>query len=300
MKGCARSCLLLLLGWGAASFAFYSYFVKLRDFGSPMYWASIVAGLFVISVLAYARGIGVAYRERKMLLDALAGTPPVDGRWSAVSGTIRATTPLTAPFSGAYVVAYEYKIHRHERHGNESSEVEYYEGKALAPSTINTRQGSVRLLSVPVMTEIDEESIPSAMALVNANAYIARTNFTPRDDIKKRRAGLAAEWTDDDGEFRIDKRDARQPDLDETFTFDEKHIKQGEHVCAFGLYSAERRGLIPHPNWAKQTRVVRGDATKVADQLRRKMIRYVAGMVIFSALVYGIVWLYQYKAATLP
>ncbi|HEX8153943.1 MAG TPA: hypothetical protein VF698_12490, partial [Thermoanaerobaculia bacterium] len=107
--------------------------------------------------------------------------------------------------------------------------------------------------------------------------------------------------TDDDGSYRVDKRiDGRGVTFDDTFTYDEKHIRQGEQVCAFGLFSSERRGLIPHPNWARQTRVVRGDTSKVAEQLRRKMIKYFAAMLIFAAIVAGIVWLYQYKAATLP
>src|SRR5688500_4196886 len=101
MKGCARSCILLLLGWGAAAYAFYVYFVSIRDFGPPMYWASAIAGLFVVAAIGYALGIGTRHRERKMLLDAVAGTPPEDGQWAAVSGTVQTMSPLTAPISGA-------------------------------------------------------------------------------------------------------------------------------------------------------------------------------------------------------
>jgi hypothetical protein len=299
MKGCARSCILLLLGWAAAAYAFYRYFVSLRDFGPPMYWGSAFAGLFVVAAIGYAAGIGTAYRERKMLLDAMAGTPPADGQWAGISGTIHSSTPLIAPISGERVVAYEYKIHRDERVGKTSSEIVYYDGKALAPSTIATRQGSVRMLCVPAFTDIEAESISQSTALQRARAYLASTPFTIYDTATKRRTRIEEEWTDDDGQFRLDRQHfTREVDLADGFHFEEKHINQGEQICAFGLYSRERGGLIPHPNWAKQTRLMRGDPSKVAAQLRRRMINYFIGAIVCSGLVYAIVRLYHYKVAT--
>ncbi|MEA2465633.1 MAG: hypothetical protein QOJ98_3380 [Acidobacteriota bacterium] len=299
MKGCARSCLLLLLGWGIAAYAFYRYFVGLRDFGAPMYWGSAVAGLLVVGAIGYAAGIGTAYRERKMLLEAMAGTPPADGRWAGISGTIHSTTPLTAPISGERVVAYEYRIHRDERVGKTMSEIVYYDGKALAPSTIATRQGSVRLLSLPAFTEFEAESIAQSEAARRAKSYVAGTPFTIYDTATKRRTRIEEEWTDDDGQYRHDRQHfTRETDLGDDFHFEEKHVKQGEQVCAFGLYSRERGGLIPHPNWAKQTRLVRGDVSKVAVQLRRRMINYCIAAIVCSVLVYAIVQLYHYKVAT--
>lgn len=301
MKGCARSCLLWLLGWGAAAGAFYYFFVNLRDFGPPMYWASALAGLFVVAIVGYALGIGLAYRERKMLLDAVAGTPPEDGQWVALSGTIHSMSPLTAPISGVSAVSYEYKIYRHEQVGRSSSEIIYYQGKALAPSTIATRQGSVRLLSVPMFNDVEAETIPWQQAVERAKEFVAGTTFERMDTSKKRRTRLEDEWTDDDGEFRVDKQKATgDVDLADDFRFEEKRIENGEQVCAFGVYSRQRGGLIPHENWSKQTRVMRGDPAKVADQLRRRMVNYTIAILIFSGLTYGIVRLYLYKAATLP
>ncbi len=301
MKGCARSCLLLLLGWGVAAYAFYRYFVSLHDFGAPMYWGSAAAALFLVAAIGYLAGIGTAYREQKMLLDAIAGTPPTDGQWAGISGTIHSTTPLTAPISGERVVAYEYKIHRSERFGKSSSDVVYYDGKALAPSTIATRQGSVRLLSLPAFTDIEAASITQSEAVHRAKAYIATTPFTIYDTATKRRTRIEKEWTDDDGQYRHDRQHfTREIDLADGFHFEEKHIRQGEQVCAFGLYSRERGGLIPHPNWAKQTRLMRGDSSKVAEQLRRRMRNYFIAAVVCSALVYAIVRLYQYQVAALP
>lgn len=300
MKGCARSCLLWLLGWGAAAYAFYFYFTSLHDFGAPMYWGSAAAGLFVVATVGYALGIGTAYRERKTLLDAMTGTPPEDGKWVAVSGTIQTPYPLTAPISGQPAVAYEYKISRDEGSGKGRAEIVYYSGKALAPSTISTRQGTVRLLAVPAFTELDNSEISSANAGENVREYIEQTTFQARDTSKKRREGLEAEWTDDDGQFRSDKQMAGLPDdFPNNFEFQEKRIQQGEQICAFGLFSRQRGGIVPHPNWSKHTRIMRGDASAVASKLRSRMIKYFVGAVIFAGLAYGIVRLYEYQVAKL-
>jgi hypothetical protein len=300
MKGCARTCILWLVGWAAASYAFYFYFNSLRDFGPPMFWASAIAGLAVVAAIGYALGIGTAYRERKTLLEAMAGAPPADGQWVAVSGTIHSMAALTAPISAKEAVAYEYKIYRHERTGKSTTQVTYFEGKALAPSTIATRHGSIRLLSVPSFTDIANENVPWSDAVEHAKAYVASTEFTMFDTSKERRNAVEEESTDDDGQYRLDRQHKMSEiDLADDFRFEEKRIGQGEQVCAFGLYSRTRGGLIPHPNWANQTRLMRGDAKTVAAQLRSRMVKYTIGIVVFGAIAYGIVWLYQYKAATL-
>lgn len=298
MKGCARTCILWLLGWAIAAYAFYFYFVSLRDFGPPMYWAAIIAGLCVQAAIGYALGIGMAYRERKTLLEAMSGTPPADGQWAAVSGTIRSMAPLIAPISGKEAVTYEYKIYRHESRGKNDSQVTYFDGKALAPSTIATRHGSVRLLSVPSFNDIALEDVRWQEALANAREYVARTEFRMHG---QDRNAVEEESTDDDGQYRRDRQySTHEVDLADDFRFEEKRIGNDEQVCAFGLYSRQRGGLVPHPNWAKQTRLMRGDAMTVANQLRSRMIKYAIGIVVFSAIAWGIVRLYQYKAATLP
>lgn len=300
MKGCARSCLLLLLGWAAVAYAFYVWFVRLHDYGSETIWAAIVAGFCVVASIGYAIGVVTAHRERRMLLEAMTGTPPADGQWVGISGTIQATAPLTAPLSGQRVAAYEYKIARNERVGKSSSEVIYYDGKGLAPSTIATRHGSVRLLAVPSFNDIEAEPLLASAAFERAAAYIRETPFTSFKTSKDRRTHLEEEWTDDDGQYRLDRqRHDSEIDLADGFYFHEKNVKQGEQVCAFGLYSRQRGGLIPHPNWAKQMRLMRGDTTNVAGQLRKRMIQYSFGAVIFAGIAYGIVRFYQYQVTLL-
>ena len=298
MKGCARTCILWLVGWAAAAYAFYTYFIGIRDFGPPMYWAAIGAGLCIALIASYVLGIGQAWHERKMLLDAMGGVPPPDGKWAAVAGTIHSMSPMTAPISGLDSVTYEYKIYRTEGSGKSSAQVTYYDGKALTPCTIATRSGSVRLLSVPSFQDIEPSEVPWQTAVANATEYIARTEFVMREQAKN---SVEEESADDDGNYRRDRRySTDEVNLADDFRFEEKRIGQGEQVCAFGLYSRSRGGLIPHPNWAKQTRFMRGNAIGVADKLRARMIKYAIGVFVFGGIAYGIVRLYEYKAATLP
>jgi hypothetical protein len=106
----------------------------------------------------------------------------------------------------------------------------------------------VRLLSLPAFTDIEAASRAPSAALQRARDYVTRTAFTIYDTSKKRRERIESEWTDDDGQFRFDRQYyTREIDLEDKFLFEEKHIGQGEQVCAFGLYSRQRGGLIPHP-----------------------------------------------------
>jgi hypothetical protein len=286
---------LWLAGWAAAAAGFYFYFLRFGILDPQIYWAAGGAGLCTAICIAYVIGIWNSWRERTALLDTVAGTPPEDGQWVAVSGHIRALSPLRTPLSASAAVAYEYKISRMERSGKNTSEVTYYDGKAITPSSIATRQGTVRLLAVPAF-DIPEEKIDHRTAVANALQYISATRFQTSVTPKGEKIAMEHEMVDDDGNFRVDKKH-RDNDVDlEDCRYHEKVIKQGEMICAFGLFSRQRGGLIPHANWAKQTRIMRGDATDVARQLRNRIIKYTIGIVIFAAAVYGIVWLYQTNA----
>lgn len=295
MKGCARTCLLGLLFFLAASGAFYLY---LRDFGvlyPQIWWASGGSGLCVSLAISYALAIATISKERAMLLGAMVGHPPQDGKWVAVSGTIRSLNPLRAPISGVAAIAYKYEMYRMERSGKSTSKVTYYEGKALTPSTIASKQGAIRLLAVPTL-DVPAENIESQIARANATQYVQATTF---EKSSTQPFGTDKEAADDDGMYRVDKRNSdREIEVAEC-KLEERHIKQGEMVCAFGLYSSQRGGLVPHPNWSKPARIMRGDANAVAGQLRKRMIRYSFGIIFFSAAAFGIVKLYQRAAPAL-
>jgi hypothetical protein len=70
--------------------------------------------------------------------------------------------------------------------------------------------------------------------------------------------------------------------------FEERHIRNGETVCAFGLYSRERGGLVPHANWAKPTRIMRGEASVVAEQLRLRLRRWKTFAIVLTVIAVAV------------
>ncbi|HEX6641301.1 MAG TPA: hypothetical protein VF215_09315 [Thermoanaerobaculia bacterium] len=299
MKGCARSCLLWLGGWIIGAAAFYVYLQRFGVIVPGLWWAAAGAGLCTLASIAYLLAIGTSVKERAMLLGAIVGNRPKDGAWVAISGTIRSNEPLQTPITGATAVAYEYQISRDETSSTSNtrkSKAIHYEGKALAPSTITTRQGAFRLLAVPTL-DVPREHPQTPDAFARAAKYVKTTAFQTSNTPKDERIGMEQEAADDDGFFRVDKH-LSDGNVDvTTCRLEERHIKQGEMVCAFGLYSVARGGLIPHPNWSRTARLMRGDATTVSDQLGNRIIKYAIGAVIFAAAAFGITKLYESKAS---
>lgn len=277
MTGCARTCLLWVLGWVAGACAFFFLLREIRYVEPHIWWASGIAGVCSGMAAGYAIGVRGLARERRMLLHAARGATPPDGQWVAVSGAIRSSSPLRAPISGAESVAYEYRITHEDNRSSDASTLLYYDGKALARSTI----GSVRLLAVPSL-DVPKAKVDRKRAVENAQRYVASTTFETRGTSRDERKGVEAESTSDEGEFRRDREYHGGIDV-AGCTFEERHIAQNETVCAFGLYSRERGGLVPHPNWAKPTRIMRGDAATVAAELLKRMQRWKVGATCFAA-----------------
>ena len=270
--------------WAAFAAAFYVYFRSVADLGVATWLTSIATGLVVSMAVLLLHSVFTAGRERTMLIEAATGETPQDGKRVAVSGEIRSRTPVRGPISGEPVVAYEYTISRDEKLGRNSSEVTWYDGKALAASTIATRHGAIRLLSVPRL-DIEAASVEPETALRNAMQHVRTATFARRDTPNERTSLLEQEWTDDDGVYQIDRRHfGAEVDLADRFRFQEQHLEQGAMVCAFGVYSKARGGLVPDEQWGGHTTVMRGSALDVAAQLRSRMVRYSVGAVVLLAV----------------
>jgi len=296
MKGCARSCLTGLLGLGVAIAAFFLLFRQFGPDREDIVPAAAVAGFLTtlsISFLWSARGV---LRDRGLIRDAIAGQPPVDGKWAGLSGVIRSSSPIAAPISGKSAVAFKYTISQSVGSGKSAHVVSHYEGMALAAPKISTSAGTYWLLAVPTF-DMETSDVEKSDALRNAAAYIAATRFETTATPKEERQTLEKEWTDDDGVFRRDRKGTDEADLT-LCRFDEQMIAQGEQVCILGLYSAARGGIIPDPNWANQTRVIKGDGESGVEQLGARARRYVIGALISGAIPAAIVWAYISRAVT--
>jgi hypothetical protein len=269
--------------WAAIAAGFYLYARTLGATGGAHVAVSIAIGLIATMALLVADSAFRTAQESRLLRRAASGAPPRDGTWSAASGELRTAAPLRAPLSGEAVAMYEYSISRDQRVGRTTSLLTYFDGKALAASSI----GTVRLLSVPKM-EVEPVHVDTSRALSNARDYVRRASFEQRDTARQRTAALEREWTDDDGVYRIDRRySAPDVELDEGFRFEERHLKPRDVVCAFGVYSSARNGLVPDERWGRPARIMSGAAGDVARQLRGRVIRYVLLAIVLAALAAG-------------
>ena len=283
MKGCARSCLVGLVGLFVAIAAMYAFLtargVRPNEAEAPAVGAGILATL-AISLLWSARGV---LRHRRLIVQALEGIAPVDGQWAGVSGVIRSSSPLTSPISGQSVVAFKYRVEESRGTGKQRVTILHYEGTGLSSPTISTNLGKFRLLAVPEF-DMDPSDVDSTTALTNFDTYRWSTTFEQHTTGSERTKSLESEWTDDDGVFRRDIQKSGGGSL-EGCRFFEHVIGQGEQVCVLGLYSQSRCGIVPDPNWAHQTKVIRGGGETAIAHLGRRARNYTIWAFVFSGIV---------------
>jgi hypothetical protein len=280
VKGLARGCITGLLGLAAAIAAFHFWFQALGLEKDVPDLGSVMAGFFTTLSIWMLWSVGDVLRDRALLRGAIEGVPPVDGKWAGFSGVIRASSPLTSPMSRTSAVAYTYEIREHDW--------TRYEGMALAASTISTSLGSYRLLAVPVL-DFSNPAPDASTARRNAEAYIAATRFETLETAQADRQTAQMEWTDDDGAFRRDRKGNDVINISRC-SFAEQVIAQGEQVCVLGLYSEARGGIIPDPNWARQTQLMRGDGETGIRRLGSRARNYIIAAFVFAAAAAGVCW----------
>ncbi len=290
MRGCARSCLIGLVGCLVSIAAFVLLLLQLGADPNSVAVPAVAAGLLATLSISSAWYALDMLRDRGRIRDAIAGQAPVDGKWAGFSGTIRSASPIPSPISGKSAVAFKYSISRRVGSGKSAHTLTYYEGAALASPRISTSVGTFKLLAVPLFdmatTDVDRNE-----AVRNARAYIAATTFETNATPKEDRQTAEKEWTDDDGFFRRDKHGADDADL-ALCQLNEQMIAQGAAVCVLGLYSQAKGGIIPDPNWAHQTRIILGDGEAGLVQLGKSARRYFIGAFVFAAMAAGIAWAY--------
>ncbi|MEX0880533.1 MAG: hypothetical protein WEB59_13690 [Thermoanaerobaculia bacterium] len=296
MKGCARSLFLGLAVYLAIAGGI-AWLLHLR-FSLPLertWQVSAGAGFFAWVGLTLLFGILEFFRERASIRACLCGQRPADGRQTGIVGTIDAAGPLLrAPLSGTLCLAYKYTISKLVKSGKGSQLATLVEGIALVPSVITTPCGSYRLLAVPTF-DAEGESFSREAAAGNAAELLRTARFEPPG--KASRGALERQWTDDDGAFQCDRNHTTAEFPLEECVFREDVVKSGEKVYAYGLFSEQRGGLVPHPNWSKETRILRGDVEEVTRKLKRKIRNYAVGGVICCGIAAGILYAFLNHAS---
>ncbi len=289
MRACAISGLLWLGGWLALSGVLMAFLQ--RAYGQPPA-ATLGVGLLAGGIGWLSAGLlwaaARAWRQRAALAEALRGQSPADGREVVIAGRLEPMgRKLTAPLDGAECLAYAYEILVDRGSGRRRTIAPCYRGSALAPSAIQTPTGTHRLLAVPVLDGVEPEALAGATAFAHATDYVRRTTFRRRTTSARE---LEEQWSDDDGAYRADVSYVEDEAVDlASCRLVQRLVRPGAPVCVFGLYSEARGGIVPHPNWGRPTRLMVGDAARVAADLGASAVRRLVIGLLAGAAAAGLV-----------
>jgi hypothetical protein len=269
------------------------YGVALRGYGpSAALRGALVMALFVLLAIGAVRSIFRAQEDQRLIRAALAGAAPVDGRRSAVLGTLVTLGPaLTSPFSHTLCAAYSYRIfHRVEIETEEGTGTSIrvdFVGSASSPVAVRTRTGLVRLSPHHMSQGFLPKLLDAPSHIANANDYLQVTRFADRSGLKIADAVSDLQvWNhlaEGGGELRTDWRTAQgRFTLDpQQHTLEEGIVPVDVKVCAIGLYHAAQRELLPQPR--KVLKLIRGVPISTGPQARSEA-RQKVGAAIFLLL----------------
>jgi hypothetical protein len=258
----------------------------------------LLSGVAAVSDLIGRRA--KARENRRLLAMARAAEAPVDGQRTAVLGTLVGLGPLLlSPFGRVRCVAYSYGIsHRTGGRsiGSAGQKVDDFGGYAMAPSGLRTPIGDFRLLGFPALDGFDTPlSKPGHFS--NAGSWLAETPFEDMTGLRAVTAGSGEVLPDDEGAVRRDWRTAGDDFalVPRRHQLTEAVVRDGEEVCAVGVYSAAEGGLVPDPSLG--LKLIRGDGEAVAQQMRRGEPSYVPGrvtaFVVIHLLLFGFLLLHE-------
>jgi hypothetical protein len=226
----------------------------------------------------------VALSERALVGRSLASERPEDGRKTAASGTLVAERNVArAPFSGTPCVTYHYQI-QHTTSGSSSTTVTDCWGYALVPSHVETTAGKVRGLGYTdfdfaptVLT--DQESRDRAWSCFATTQFVT----IGLGAISSAWKALNGVMADDDGSIKTDFGPPPKDLDDARYVLQEQVVCDRDRVCAVGIYSAARGGLVPVPGSREinPVRIMKGTAGAV----RRKLFRRAAGQIALAVVL---------------
>ena len=254
------------------------------SFGKVAVYAGLGGGLLLALALGSLWEAVRRIHEVRLLRESVAGAPPADGARIAASGVLVADGPTAeAPFSGTRSAIYSYEVKARQQ----KSDTEVCSGYFLTPCHVETPAGRVRILGYAELA-FTPARIEGPEAVARARAYFTAATVTPTG------MGALREFTsmlaDDDGAIRSDTGAVPHELDDPKLYFVERAVADGEHVCAFGRYSAERGGLVPNPASADPyaVRLRKGGEAEVLRSLWRAAAGQVAGTLLLAALTAGV------------
>ena len=161
--------------------------------------------------------------------------------------------------------------------GQSSSKITDAEGYALTPSYLDTFAGRVQLLAY-LELETKPDLLEPESARERLRSFLPTVPlFQHTLDLMRTYRESTKNLLDSDGTIHFN---SGQPNAADTAkTFEEQIAQHGDQVAVFGLYSAERGGIVPDP----------GDEIGHRARLRKGSLQEIARGFVNQAIVSGIV-----------
>lgn len=286
MKKLAMACLRILALYVVAAAAMGALAWHRTGNGEQSVVAGLAGGALLWLALVYLWAIPLKIRDWLRVRHAASGDEPRDGARVAVFGTLRPIREsLRAPFTQAQCVAYKYTITappvQTTANDSETASVDY-DGFAMTPSAVHTPRGDIRILGfpdlkVPAQTLRDAAIVRNAQAFVDQTAFVDAAPFRLQDH-------LNAVGANEGGRFRYDARHAPVAPSLASCVFQERLVRPGEQVCVTGIYSAQRRALLPDPDALVEGLTLEvGGPASLTRSAARAIVTTIVCAVIFSA-----------------
>jgi hypothetical protein len=245
-------------------------------------------------------GVRTRLRERSELLKTASGTVPVDGAFQAFSGRMLAAGPmLEAPLSGRECVLYRYVASKLSGAGRSSTRLNHASGYGLTPSFLDCPAGRIRLLAY-LELEMKSDLLDAATARERLRNFLPTVPlFQPSLDLMAYHRELNKHLLDSDGaiHFNIGQPNA----ADTAATFEEQIVQHGDEVAIFGMYSAERGGIVadPQDEVGHRARLRKGDLPALARGFVRQAIASGIVGLLFAAVLFGWILLFFRHASSI-
>lgn len=263
-----KGCLLWLLQ-AAVLAGFYYLAFRGRVTQPAAGLSALGGGVSLLLVIGAFRQAWLARRERAQLDRVLAGAPYEDGQRIAAVGPILALgAPVPAPFSGDPCVFCAWEVsHKSLTQGKKPfRNVKDFSGFLLAPCVVQAPTGNLRILGFPALEGFPNEAQRNKTDFPRARTYLESTPFekvsAPKafseveDLVENEHGHLRRDWRMAGDDFVLNPK---------MHTLEEKIVNDGETVCAFGRYSAEKKGLVP--GFGSGLKLIRGDGKAVRETL---------------------------------
>lgn len=274
MKKVGQACLQMLVLYAVLAAAVgIAAWQRTADAGAAV-TAGLAGAVPLWIAAAYLMSIPGRIRDWTLMRRALRGAPMEDGKRTVAFGTLRPLREtLRSPFTNTPCVAYKYAVQVIGENDSGGS----FDGFAMAPCAVHTRTGDVRLLAVPDFTS-RPRAVRGREVTRNAQQFFEATTFT----------AATAPFNpplDTHGGCRHDRALTAQPANFDHSHFQETILAPGEAVSVIGVYDASRRGLVPDPNVAFSTLVLKkGSESAIVAKAARAPFTGLIGATIFMAI----------------